>query len=227
MRLDVVTAVPQLMLPVVSASILGKAQEKRVIEIRVHDLRDHAHDRHKLIDDTPYGGGSGMVLKPEPIFECIEGLLAERQYDDVIFLCPEGDVFDQREANALSMKKNLIILCGHYKGVDERVRLKLVTREYSLGPFVMTGGEIAALAMIDAIVRLIPGAVNDAESLLMDSFQDGMIGPPEYTRPENFRGMRVPEVLMSGNHHNVKKWRDAERMRRTEEYRARQLNKKL
>ena len=225
--MDVVTAVPQLMLPVVSASILGKAQEKRVIEIRVHDLRDHAHDRHKLIDDTPYGGGSGMVLKPEPIFECIEGLLAERQYDDVIFLCPEGDVFDQREANALSMKKNLIILCGHYKGVDERVRLKLVTREYSLGPFVMTGGEIAALAMIDAIVRLIPGAVNDAESLLMDSFQDGMIGPPEYTRPENFRGMRVPEVLMSGNHHNVKKWRDAERMRRTEEYRARQLNKKL
>ncbi|MEX2090141.1 MAG: tRNA (guanosine(37)-N1)-methyltransferase TrmD, partial [Bacteroidota bacterium] len=188
MRIDIVTGLPKLLESPFEESILKRGQEKGKIGIVVHDLRDYAHDKHKTIDDTPYGGGSGMVLKPEPIFECVEHLSRERTYDEVIFLSPEGKKFDQRLANDLSLKSNLLLICGHYKGVDERVRESLVTMEISIGDYVLTGGELAAAVLVDTIVRLVPGVLNDSESALSDSFQDGLLGWPEYTRPPEFRG---------------------------------------
>lgn len=219
MRIDIVTGVPDLLASPLQESIVRRAQEKKLVEIQVHDLRSYAHDKHRTIDDTPYGGGSGMILKPEPIFECIEHLRSEREYDEVIFLSPEGQRFTQGLANELSLKNGLILLCGHYKGVDERVREALVTREISIGDYVLTGGELAAAVVADAVVRLIPGVLNSGESALSDSFQDGLLGYPEYTRPAEFRGRSVPAELLSGDHTKIREWREEQRLKRTQERR--------
>lgn len=220
MRIDVVTGFPGLLAGPLDESILGKAREKGIVEIVVHDLRDYAPDRHRTIDDAPYGGGAGMILKAEPVFALIESLTKQRRYDEVIYLSADGERFTQSSANALSMKDSLILLCGHYKGIDERIRQSLVTREISIGDYVLTGGELPALVLIDAIVRLIPGALHDGESMLTDSFQDGLLDAPSFTRPPDFRGMRVPEVLLSGNHEEIAAWRMAQRRSRTQERRT-------
>ncbi len=215
MRVDIVTGLPKLLESPLQESILRRAQEKKKLTVVVHDLRDYTHDKHRTIDDTPYGGGAGMVLKPEPIFECVDTLRSQRSYDDVILMMPDGETFNQQTANQLSLKQNLIMICGHYKGVDERVREALVTREISIGDYVLTGGELAAAVVVDAVVRLIPGVLNDSESALSDSFQDGLLGYPEYTKPAEFRGMKVPEPLLSGDHERIQEWREAQRRKRT------------
>jgi tRNA (guanine37-N1)-methyltransferase len=189
------------------------------VEIYIHNLRDYSKTRYKQVDDYAFGGGAGMVLMAEPIADCIETLKGHRTYDEIIFMCPDGEVFNQKAANSLSLKENIIILCGHYKGVDERIRKKYITREISVGDYVLTGGELAAAIVVDAIVRLIPGAIGDEESALSDSFQDGLLAPPVYTRPEDFRGMKVPNILMSGDHKKIEEWRHDESMRRTQERR--------
>ncbi len=219
MRIDVVTGLPRILDGPLSESILKRAQERGIVRIVVHNLRDYATDKHQTIDDTPYGGGAGMVLKPEPIFSCIDHLRSERTYDEVIYLTPDGQRFSQAGATALSLKENIILLCGHYKGIDERVREDVVTQEISIGDYVLTGGEVAAAVVIDAVVRLIPGVLNDAESALSDSFQDGLLGSPQYTRPVEFRGRRVPDVLLSGDHEEVERWRTEQREKRTRERR--------
>ncbi|KAB2921756.1 MAG: tRNA (guanosine(37)-N1)-methyltransferase TrmD [Bacteroidetes bacterium] len=219
MRIDIISAVPQLLTSPLTESILKRAQERGLADIRVHDLRSYAHDKHRTVDHPPYGGGAGMILKPEPLFECIEALKAERTYDEVIYVTADGERFDQRSANRLSLLSNIIILCGHYKGIDERVRQALVTRELSIGDYVLTGGELAAAVITDAVVRLIPGVINDGESALTDSFQDGLLDAPSYTRPPEFRGMTVPEVLLGGNHAAIAAWRDEQRRTKTEQRR--------
>lgn len=219
MRIDIISGVPQLLNYPLSESILKRAQQKHLAEIIVHDLRTFAHDKHKVIDLPPYGGGAGMILKPEPIFECVEKLQSERSYDEIIYVTADGERFDQKMANTLSLKKNLIILCGHYKGIDQRVREVLITKEISIGDYVLTGGELAAMVITDAVVRLIPGVIGDGESALTDSFQDGLLDAPSYTRPEDFRGMKVPEVLLGGNHKEVAKWKDQQKRSKTEERR--------
>jgi tRNA (guanine37-N1)-methyltransferase len=216
MRIDIVTGLPKLLDSPLQESILRRAQEKGKAEIIVHDLRQFAHDKHKTIDDTPYGGGAGMVLKPEPIFESVESLTAQRTYDEIILLSPAGERFTQSLANELSLKQHLLLVCGHYKGVDERVRKALITREISIGDYVLTGGELAAALVVDAVVRLIPGVLNDSESALTDSFQDGLLGSPEYTRPAEYRGMKVPDVLLSGDHAEIEEWREQQRRTRTQ-----------
>jgi len=215
MRIDIVTGFPKLLAGPLNESILKRAQEKGHATIVVHDLRDHATDKHKTIDDAPYGGGAGMVLKPEPVFACVEGLQKERRYDDIIYLSADGKRFTQPVANELSLKRNLLLVCGHYKGIDERIREALVTRELSIGDYVLTGGELPALVLIDSVVRLIPGVLNDGESLLDDSFQNDLLGAPYYTRPAEFRGLNVPEVLLSGNHEEIAAWRVAQQQQRT------------
>jgi tRNA (guanine37-N1)-methyltransferase len=220
MRIDIVTGLPKLLESPLQESILKRAQNKKIVEIVVHDLRAYTHDKHNTIDDTPYGGGAGMVLKPEPFFECVEALKAQRNYDDVIFLAADGELFTQKIATQLSLKTNLILLCGHYKGVDQRVREILVTREISIGDYVLTGGETAAVVVTDAVVRLIPGVLNDGESALTDSFQDGLLGCPQYTRPAEYRGISIPDVLLSGNHREIEQWRQEQREQRTKRLRG-------
>lgn len=215
MRIDIVTGLPKLLESPLQESILHRAQEKGLVEIVVHNLRDYTHDKHKTIDDTPYGGGAGMVLKPEPIFECVDALKAQRPYDEVILLSADGELFNQKIANELSLKQNLLLIAGHYKGVDDRVRQALATRELSIGEYVLTGGELAAAVIVDAVVRLVPGVLNDGESALEDSFQDGLLGAPLYTRPAEYRGMKVPEVLLSGDHREIAQWRMEQRIART------------
>jgi tRNA (guanine37-N1)-methyltransferase len=215
MRIDVISAVPAILESPLNESILKRAQENGLVELHIHNLRDYAHDRHLTIDDVPYGGGAGMVLKPEPIFGCVESLKAERRYDEVIYLSADGERFDQKMAARLSLCSNLLFLCGHYKGVDERVRESLVTTEISIGDYVLTGGELPALVVIDAVVRLIPGVLHDGESALSDSFQDHLLDCPWYTRPPVYREMNVPEVLLSGNHAEIEKWREARRLEKT------------
>ncbi len=219
MRIDIVTAFPDLVSGPLKESILKRAQDRKIVEIVVHDLRAYSVDKHKTIDDTPYGGGAGMILKPEPVFACIEQLQGERKYDEAIYLSADGEKLDQRLANELSLKENLLLLCGHYKGIDDRIRQVLITREISIGDYVLTGGELPALVLIDATVRLIPGVISDGESLLTDSFQEGLLGAPQYTRPAEFRGMKVPDVLLSGNHNEIDAWRTEQRHRRTMERR--------
>jgi len=221
-RIDIVTAFPDLLSSPLNESMLKKARERKVVEVVVHDLRDYTHDRHRTVDDVPYGGGAGMVLKPEPIFECVEKLSSvedpvsgKRSYDDVILMTADGETFNQSIANELSLKSNLIFICGHYKGVDERIREKLVTREISIGDYVLTSGEIAALVVVDAVIRLMPGALGDSESALSDSFQTGLLDSPQYTRPAEFRGMKVPDVLLSGHHEEVRRWREEKSLERT------------
>lgn len=219
MRFDILTGLPKLLESPFAESIVRRAQEKGLVEIVVHDLREYTHDKHRTIDDTPYGGGSGMVLKPEPVFECVDNLRKQREYDDIILLTADGNRFSQKTANELSLKKNLLLICGHYKGVDERIRLSLVTREISIGDYVLTGGELPAAIIVDAIARLVPGVLNASESALNDSFQDGLLGYPEYTRPVEYRGMRVPEELLSGNHKEIERWREEQRHKRTQDRR--------
>ncbi|MGD1044333.1 MAG: tRNA (guanosine(37)-N1)-methyltransferase TrmD [Bacteroidota bacterium] len=223
MRIDIVTGLPKLLESPLQESILKRAQEKKIVEIVVHDLRAYAHDKHHTIDDTPFGGGAGMVLKPEPFFECVEELKAQRSYDEIIFLSADGELFAQKFATELSLKNNLMMLCGHYKGIDQRVREKLVTREISIGDYVLTGGELAAAVVVDAVVRLIPGVLNDGESALTDSFQDCLLGCQQFTRPAEFRGLTVPDVLLSGNHHEIDRWRQEQREQRTKRLRGNDL----
>ena len=225
-RIDILSAIPKLLVSPLNESILKIAQEKKLAEIVVHDLRTFTHDKHHTLDEPPYGGGAGMILKPEPIVECIESLQAQRTYDEIIYVSADGEPFTQKIANDLSLKSNVMILCGHYKGVDERVRQTVITREISIGDYVLTGGELAALVIADAVVRVIPGVIGDGESALTDSFQDGLLDSPHYTRPPEYRGMKVPEVLLSGNHKEIAAWRDEERKKRTEERREDLIHKK-
>ena len=206
-RFDIISAVPELLHSPLDHSIIKIARDKNLAVVECHDLRDHTEDKHRKIDDYPYGGGAGMVLTPQPIFSCVETLKASRSYDEVIFMTPDAPVFTQQDANELSLKENIIILCGHYKGIDQRVRDQLVTKEFSMGDFVLSGGELPALTVVDATVRLIPGVLGDAESALTDSFMDDLLDAPVYTRPADFRGFKVPDVLLSGNHKKVEEWR--------------------
>jgi tRNA (guanine37-N1)-methyltransferase len=219
-RIDIVTALPGLVAGPLEHSILRRAAHKGLVDIRVHDLRAYATDKHRQLDDYPFGGGAGMVLKPEPIFACIEALqagavAAGHPVDEVIYLTPDGEVLGQRLANRLSLFGHVILLAGHYKGVDQRVRDRLVTREVSIGDYVLSGGELAALVLVDAVVRLIPGVLGDASSALTDSFQDDLLDAPVYTRPAEFRGLTVPEVLLSGDHARIADWRAEQRVHKT------------
>lgn len=200
-------------------SMMKRAQQKGLVEIACVNIRDFATNKHKSVDDYPFGGGAGLVMMVEPIDKCIESLKAQRNYDEVIYLSPDGEVFDQKIANQLSTKKNLMFLCGHYKGVDERVREHLITRELSLGSFVLTGGELAAATMVDAIVRLLPGVLNDEQSALSDSFQDDLLSPPVYTRPSEYKGWKVPDILLSGHAAKIEEWRHEQSIERTKERR--------
>ena len=219
MRIDIVSAVPQLLNGPLNHSIVGNARENGLVEIHIHDLRNYSEDKHNKVDDYPYGGGAGMVLTPQPIFSCIESLMSDRQYSEVIFPAPDGIPFKQEHANGLSVKQNLLFLCGHYKGVDQRVRDALITREFSAGDYVLSGGELPAMSMVDSIVRLLPGALGDSESALTDSFQDDLLEGPVYTRPAEFKGMEVPAVLRSGDHQKVDQWRLEKSLERTREVR--------
>ncbi|MHB8930513.1 MAG: tRNA (guanosine(37)-N1)-methyltransferase TrmD [Melioribacteraceae bacterium] len=219
MRIDVISAVPDSLTSPLNTSIIKRAQERNKVEIVVHNLRDYAYDKHKQIDDKPFGGGPGMLLKPEPFFECIEKLLSERKYDHIIFPTPGGKIYDQKMANNFSLVENLMIIAGHYKGVDDRVRQKFATDEISIGHYVLTGGEIVALAIIDSVVRLIPGVLNDSESALNDSLMDGeFIEAPYYTRPAEYKEMTVPEVLLSGHEKKIKEWKEAQSKVLTEKW---------
>lgn len=208
MRIDIVTAVPELLQGPLTASIVKKGVDKGLVSIHIHNLRDYASGNYRQVDDYPFGGGGGMVLMVEPIFKCIEALKAERDYDEVIYTAPDAEPYDQKAANRLSLSRNLLILCGHYKGVDQRVRDHLVTQEYSIGDFVISGGELAAAMITDSLVRLIPGVLGDEISALTDSFQDSLLAPPVYTRPAEFRGWAVPDILLSGNTPEIEKWRE-------------------
>ncbi|HEY9186455.1 MAG TPA: tRNA (guanosine(37)-N1)-methyltransferase TrmD [Bacteroidota bacterium] len=225
MRIDIISGVPNLMVSALSDSILENAQKKGLVEIYLHNLRDYTNDKHKTIDDTPYGGGAGMVLKIEPIYRCLEKLKSERSYDEIIYLSPKGERYTQKLATELSLKKNIVLLCGHYKGVDNRVVETLITREISIGDYVLTGGEIPALVIVDSVARLIPGVVGDAESLLSDSFQENLLGAPQYTKPAEFMGLRVPDVLLSGDHKKINEWREEEARKLTEKRRKDLLEK--
>lgn len=219
MHIDIVTVVPGLLEGPFSHSILKRAEEKGLASVQVHNLRDYATGKQKQVDDYAFGGGAGMVMMIEPIALCLEHLQQQRTYDEIIYMTPDGKTFDQQMANELSLKGNLLILCGHYKGVDERVREKFITREISIGDFVLSGGELAAAVVADAVIRLIPGVLNDETSALTDSFQDGLLAPPVYTRPAEYEGMKVPEVLLSGHQANIETWRFEASVRRTKERR--------
>lgn len=215
MRIDIITVLPQLLDSPFAHSILKRAQSKGIAEIVVHNLRDYSTNKHQSVDDYPYGGGSGMVMMVEPFVLCIEKLQSEREYDEIIFMTPDGEVLNQGICNQLSIKKNLIILCGHYKGIDNRIREHFVTREISIGDYVLSGGELPAAILVDAVVRLIPGVLSDETSALSDSFQGDLLDAPVYTRPAEFRGWKVPEILTSGNTPAIEKWRYEQSMERT------------
>ena len=219
MRIDILTVVPELLQSPLNESILKRAQQKGLVEIHIHNIRDYTFDKHRQVDDYPFGGEAGMVMKPEPIFRCVEAVQAERSYDEIIYTSPDGVRYDQHEANRLSTLENIVILCGHYKGIDYRVREHLITREISIGDYVLTGGELAAAIIADSVIRIIPGAIGDEASALTDSFQDNLLAPPVYTRPAEFRGWRVPDVLLSGNFAEIDKWQEQQALERTERLR--------
>ena len=219
MRIDILTVVPELLQSPLNESILKRAQQKGLVEIHIHNIRDYTFDKHRQVDDYPFGGEAGMEMKPEPIFRCVEALQAERSYDEIIYTSPDGVRYDQHEANRLSTLENIVILCGHYKGIDYRVREHLITREISIGDYVLTGGELAAAIIADSVIRIIPGAIGDEASALTDSFQDNLLAPPVYTRPAEFRGWRVPDVLLSGNFAEIDKWQEQQALERTERLR--------
>ena len=219
MRIDIITAVPDLLVSPLNTSMISRAQVKGKVEIQVHNLRDYTHDKYKQIDDKPFGGGPGMILKPEPFFECIEKLQSERKYEHIIFTTPKGRIFEQKAANRFSLAENIIVIAGHYKEIDDRVREYFATDEISIGNFVLTGGELPALIIVDALVRLIPGVLNDSEAALQDSFQDGEIVETQfYTRPAEYRGMKVPDVLLSGNEKEINKWKEEQSKILTEKW---------
>ena len=216
MRIDIITVVPELLASPLNEAILKRAQEAGHAEIYVHNLRDYTDDKRRTVDDYPFGGEAGMVMKIEPVFRCIEKLKSERDYDEIIFTSPDGITYNQREANRLSLMKNIIILCGHYKGIDYRIREHLITREISIGDYVLTGGELAACIIADSVVRIIPGAIGDEASALTDCFQDNLLAPPVYTRPAEFNGWKVPDVLLSGNFAEIEKWQEEQAYTRTQ-----------
>ena len=215
MRIDIISVVPELLSSPLNESILKRAQESGHAEIYVHNLRDYTDDKRRTVDDYPFGGEAGMVMKIEPVFRCIEKLKSERDYDEIIFTSPDGITYNQHEANRLSLMKKIIILCGHYKGIDYRIREHLITREISIGDYVLTGGELAACVIADSVVRIIPGAIGDEASALTDCFQDNLLAPPVYTRPAEFNGWKVPDVLLSGNFAEIEKWQDEQAWSRT------------
>ena len=219
MRIDVITVLPEMLEGFVNNSIVKRAQNKNVVEIHLHSLRDFGKGAYKQVDDYAFGGGAGMVLMIEPIYEMITKLQSERKYDEVIYMSPDGETFKQAEANKLSALENIIILCGHYKGVDHRIREHLITKEISVGDYVLSGGELAAAIVIDAITRIIPGAIGDETSALTDSFQDNLLSPPVYTRPTEFNGWRVPDILLSGNHKKIDEWKEEQAFERTQRLR--------
>jgi tRNA (guanine37-N1)-methyltransferase len=216
MRIDIISVVPELLVSPFAHSIMKRANDKGLLQVETHNLREYGLGRHRQVDDYQFGGGAGMVRRIEPIVACLEKLQSERQYDEVIFMTPDGQRFEQKTANRLSMKENLIILCGHYKGIDERIREHFITMEISIGDFVLSGGELPAALVVDAIGRLIPGVLNDETSALFDSFQDNLLAPPVYTRPAEYRGWSVPDVLLSGNFKEIEDWRYDEALRRTQ-----------
>lgn len=219
MRIDIITLLPKLLDGALSESIIKRAQDKGLVEIHIHNLREYCEDKHRTADDYPFGGEAGMVMKIEPIYKIITQLKSERTYDEVIYTSPDGVTYNQQEANRLSTLENLIILCGHYKGVDYRVREHLITREISIGDYVLTGGELAAAIITDSVVRILPGAIGDECSALTDSFQDNLLAPPVYTRPAEFNGWRVPDVLLSGNFAEISKWQEDQAFERTKQLR--------
>nr|WP_297788198.1 tRNA (guanosine(37)-N1)-methyltransferase TrmD [uncultured Allomuricauda sp.] len=219
MRIDIITVLPELLKSPFEASILKRAIEKGLVEVHLHNLRDYSIGNYKQVDDYQFGGGAGMVMMVEPIDKCISKLKSERDYDEVIYMTPDGNTLDQGMANEISMKKNIIVLCGHYKGVDQRVRDMFVTREISIGDYVLSGGELAAAILCDAVIRLLPGVLNDETSALTDTFQDNLLAPPVYTRPSEYKGLKVPEILLSGNFPEIEKWREQKALERTQQRR--------
>ncbi len=215
MRIDIITVLPQLLDGPLNHSIVKRAREKGLVEIHIHDLRDFSQDKHRRVDDYAFGGDAGMVMCIEPIHRAITHLTSQREYDEVIYTSPDGDKLDQQEANRLAVAGNLIILCGHYKGVDQRIRDHLVTREISIGDYVLTGGELAAAVITDSVVRLLPGAISDETSALSDSFQDGLLAPPVYTRPAEYKGWKVPDILLSGHAAKIDEWKHEQSLERT------------
>ena len=225
MRIDIITVLPEMLEGFVNESILARAQKKGLAEIHLHNLRDYTDDKWRRVDDYPYGGFAGMVMKCQPIESCISALKAERDYDEVIFTSPDGERFDQHVANDLSLKGNIIILCGHYKGIDQRTRDHLITREISIGDYVLTGGELAAAVMADAIVRVVPGVIGDEQSALSDCFQDDLLAAPIYTRPADYKGWKVPDILLSGHEAKIKEWEMEQALERTKRLRPDLLEK--
>lgn len=219
MRIDIITVLPEMLDGFVNTSILSRAQKKGLVEIHIHNLRDYSTDKHHRVDDYPFGGFAGMVMKCQPIDDCISKLMAEREYDEVIFTSPDGEQFNQPMANELSLKKNIIILCGHYKGIDYRIREHLITKEISVGDYVLTGGELPAAIISDALVRLVPGVLSDEQSALSDSFQDNLLAAPVYTRPADYKGWKVPDVLLSGHDAKIKEWELQQSLERTKSLR--------
>jgi tRNA (guanine37-N1)-methyltransferase len=219
MRIDLLTVVPGLLESPFAHSIVQRAIKKGLVDIHVHNIRDYTSDKHRTVDDYPYGGGAGMVMMVEPVVKCLEALKAERTYDLVVYMSPDGELFDQKMANRFSLLNNILILCGHYKGIDERIREMFIDQEVSVGNYVLSGGELAAAIVCDAIVRLLPGAIGDETSALSDSFQDDMVAPPVYTRPADFRGLKVPDILLSGNTPAIEQWRHQQALERTKKRR--------
>ena len=219
MRIDIISVLPELLEGFVGSSILGRAQKKGLVEIHLHNLRDYTADKHRRVDDYPFGGFAGMVMQCQPIDDCISKLMEERHYDEIIFTTPDGEQFSQPMANALSLKGNIIILCGHYKGIDYRIREHLITKEISIGDYVLTGGELAAAVISDAIVRIIPGVIGDEQSALSDSFQDNLLAAPVYTRPADYKGWKVPDILLSGHDAKIKEWELNQSLERTKRLR--------
>jgi tRNA (guanine37-N1)-methyltransferase len=219
MRIDIVTVLPELLESPFNASILKRAVEKGLVEVHFHNLRDYTDNKYRQVDDYQFGGGAGMVLMIEPIDKCISALKAKRNYDEVIYMTPDGETLNQKIANGLSLSTNIIILCGHYKGVDQRVRDTLITREISIGDYVLSGGELGAAVLCDTVIRLLPGVLNDETSALTDTFQDNLLAPPVYTRPREYKGLQVPEILLSGDFSKIEKWREEQAQVRTENLR--------
>lgn len=225
MRIDILTVLPQLLESPFSISIMQRAQDKGLVTIQVHNIRDYSTNKHKNVDDYQYGGGAGMVMSIEPIASLIDKLKSERNYDEIIYMSPDGELLEQHTANQISLFKNIMLLCGHYKGVDNRIRENYITKEISIGSYVLSGGELAAAVLVDAVVRLLPGVLNDETSALTDCFQDDLLAPPVYTRPAEFNGWKVPDVLLSGNNELIEKWRDEQAIKRTQERRPDLLKK--
>ena len=224
MRIDIISVLPELLVSPLSHSIVKRAQDKSLVEIRMHDLREYGKGRYRQVDDYPFGGDAGMVLMVEPVFTLMDKLKKDRSYDEIIYMSPDGELLDQPMANRLSCLENIMILCGHYKGIDHRIREHLITREISIGNYVLSGGEIPAAALVDSVVRLIPGALSDETSALSDSFQDRLLSPPVYTRPAEFNGWKVPEVLLCGNPRLIRTWQEEQSLSRTERLRPELLD---